>query len=330
MEPFVSVITIFLDEERFLAEAVQSVLDQTYDRWELLLCDDGSTDRSPAIARAYAERYPDRIRYLVHPGQENRGMSATRNLGIHHARGDLIAFLDADDVWLPEKLEREVDAMERHPAASMVVSPSLWWHSWMGGPEDEAHDEPSRMGFPAGRVMPGRKVLTGILGGSTDAISTCSMLVRREAVIGVGGFEERFTGLFEDQAFFAKVLLSHDVFVMDEWLAKYRQHPDSCCAMATVPVLAARGADYLEWLNAYVGSQPVDRALRWTLARERWIHRFPGLVAARIRAKKIRRTAYGRLVGFSFILARLVMPASARSWVYERLKRRRSRGRAVT
>ena len=84
--PEVSVTIIFLDEERFLAEAVESVLAQSYTNWELLLVDDGSTDRSTEIARGYALANPDRIRYLEHPGHANRGMSASRNLGVRSAR----------------------------------------------------------------------------------------------------------------------------------------------------------------------------------------------------------------------------------------------------
>src|SRR5206468_2884667 len=80
--PTVSVVVIFLNAERFLDEAIQSVMGQTYPHWELLLVDDGSTDGSSAIARGYTERQPNRVRYLEHPGHRNAGMSASRNLGL--------------------------------------------------------------------------------------------------------------------------------------------------------------------------------------------------------------------------------------------------------
>src|SRR5438093_8888063 len=107
--PLVSSIIIFFNAEKYFAEAIDSALAQTYPNWELILCDDGSTDGSTQIARKYAERYPDRVRYCEHEGHVNRGMSATRNLGLRHARGELIAWLDADDVWLPHKLARQVE-----------------------------------------------------------------------------------------------------------------------------------------------------------------------------------------------------------------------------
>ena len=96
--PLVTTIIIFLDAERYFEEAIASVFAQTYPHWELLLVDDGSTDGSTAIARHYAMQYQTRVRYLEHPGHQNRGMSATRNLGVKHARGRYIAFVDADDV----------------------------------------------------------------------------------------------------------------------------------------------------------------------------------------------------------------------------------------
>ena len=102
--PLVSAVVIFLDAEEFIEEAIESVFAQTYDRWELILVDDGSTDRSTEIARSYAERHPDRVSYVTHPGRVNRGMSASRNRGVEVSSGELIAFLDADDVWLPAKL----------------------------------------------------------------------------------------------------------------------------------------------------------------------------------------------------------------------------------
>src|SRR3954470_15736661 len=107
----VSVVVIFKDEERFLAEAVDSVFRQTFDGWELLLVDDGSTDASGEIAREQLARRPGHVRYLRHPGGANLGTGASRNMGAARARGRFLAFLDADDVWLPAKLAEQVALM---------------------------------------------------------------------------------------------------------------------------------------------------------------------------------------------------------------------------
>src|SRR5215831_13859313 len=137
-KPLVSVIIIFLDAAKFIQEAIESIFSQTHDDWELLLVDDGSTDASTGISRRYAEQFPEKVRYLEHDKHRNRGMSATRNVGVRHATGNYIAFLDADDVWLPRKLERQVALLASHPDAAMVYGPSRYWFSWTG--EEVRHD----------------------------------------------------------------------------------------------------------------------------------------------------------------------------------------------
>src|SRR5690349_17341742 len=86
--PRVSVICIFFEAQRYFAEAIDSVLAQDFDDFELLLVDDGSSDASSEIAKGYARLQPERVRFLEHPNHANRGMSATRNLGLRHARGE--------------------------------------------------------------------------------------------------------------------------------------------------------------------------------------------------------------------------------------------------
>src|SRR5947208_2727549 len=126
--PLVTCIIIFLNEAHFLGEAIESVVSQSYPHWELLLVDDGSSDDSTSLAQDYTTRYPEQIRYLEHPGHTNRGMSASRNLGIHHARGEYLAFLDADDVWLPAKLVRRIELMEKLPEVGLLYGPTLFWY----------------------------------------------------------------------------------------------------------------------------------------------------------------------------------------------------------
>ena len=89
--PRVSVIVVFFDDERFLAQAIESVAAQEFTDWEMLLVDDGSTDGSTAIAKSWVELQPSKIRYLEHPDHQNRGISATRNLGLRESRGEFVA-----------------------------------------------------------------------------------------------------------------------------------------------------------------------------------------------------------------------------------------------
>ena len=104
----VSVIIPFYNTpEQFIREAIESVFAQTFGHWELFLVDDGSTGECTEIAKNHADDYPERVTYFKHPGHQNRGASVTRNLGIEHAKGEYLAFLDADDVWFPQKLEQQ-------------------------------------------------------------------------------------------------------------------------------------------------------------------------------------------------------------------------------
>ncbi|HMQ29576.1 MAG TPA: glycosyltransferase family A protein [Chloroflexaceae bacterium] len=262
--PSVSAIMIFLNGERFIEEAIESVLAQTYTGWELLLVDDGSTDGSTALALAYAARHPGRIRYLEHAGHQNLGMSATRNLGIHHARGRYIAFLDADDVWLPQKLAQQVAALEAHPEAGMIYAPTEYWYSWSGDPADRGRDSVPPLGLPRDVVVPAPTPLLRFLQNRAKPPGTCSVLLRREVVAEVGGFVEAFRGMFEDQAFFAKVCLHAPIYVLGEHSARYRQHPGSHCHITErASGYEAAEERYLRWLAGYVERYAGRKGEEW-------------------------------------------------------------------
>ncbi len=266
--PLVSAIIIFLNGGEFLDEAIGSVLNQTYTRWELLLVDDGSTDRSTAIALRYAELYPDKIRYLEHPGHENRGMSAARNLGLQHAAGTYVGFLDADDVWLPHKLEQQVALLESYPQAAMVYGRTLIWYSWTrdrpAGKRDRFYD----LGVEPNMLVAPPRLLVLLLRNKVQTPTTCNALLRREVVERVGGFEQEFRGMFEDQVFFAKVELASHVFVANRCWAKYRQHPGNSSGLGwNTPASHAARLRFLTWFESYLCLQPVQPRAVWRVLR---------------------------------------------------------------
>lgn len=302
--PLVSVVMIFLNAERFIGEAISSVLAQSYPAWELLLVDDGSTDGSTAIAREYAGLHPDRMRYLEHAGHQNRGMSASRNLGVRESRGAYVAFLDADDVYLPEKLERQVAILREQPEAAMVYGATLHWHSWTGREEDRRRDRPRKLGVPPDTLVRPPTLVRLLLRHQAWTPGTCGVLLRREAIEQVGGFDERFRGMFEDQVFFYKLLLRAAVFVESGSWDRYRQHPDSWCETAARSgetrtdrrPSPARGT-FLRWLEQYFAEQRVADTDLWSdLRHELWPYRHPALyrlseLAARLRSRLDERRA---------------------------------------
>jgi glycosyltransferase involved in cell wall biosynthesis len=265
-EPLVSCIVIFLNEERYLAEAIESIRAQTYPSWEIVLVDDGSTDRSADIARDYARRYPDRIRSLAHPGRETLGMSASRNLGLAEARGRYLGFLDADDVWEPNKLREQVGLLEMRPDVGMVYGRTLLWHGWRG--ESAAIDEFCDLGVPPDSTLLPPASLELLIENRAQTPTTCNALFRREVIDRLGGFEPAFRGMFEDQVLFMKIGLAERVFVSSQCWARYRQRADSHSSRAAAAgeVRAAR-LRLLDWLAAYleregVRSSRIQRVLR--------------------------------------------------------------------
>jgi len=297
--PMVSAIIIFLNAEKFLSEAIDSVLGQTFHDWELLLVDDGSTDGGSAIARRYSQKYPVRVQYLEHPSHTNRGMSASRNLGIKHAKGDYIAFLDADDVWLPNKLQMQLAIMSQQADAVMVYGATELWYGWTGNSEDIRRDTKQAIGVEPNTLLHPPKLFTMFL--ARNAITPCpsDVLVRGETVKALGGFVDSFTGMYEDQVFFAKVTLRAPVFVSGECWSKHRQHPSSACAVwkRTGEYYSARAnLTFLEWVQAYLQSQGIkDRTIQKVLQRRMWRYQYPFLFRVFRRVRYLAVSAWSSL-----------------------------------
>lgn len=108
--PKVSIIIPTYNRARYLPEAINSVIDQTYHAYEIIVIDDGSSDETHKIVDDFISKYPEKLRYYH---QENRGPAAARNKGIQESKGEYISFLDSDDLWLPQKLEKSITFLER-------------------------------------------------------------------------------------------------------------------------------------------------------------------------------------------------------------------------
>lgn len=264
--PLVSVVTIYRDAERFLDEAIGSVLAQSFDDWELLLVDDGSTDGGPALAAGHAARLPDRVRTLTHPGGVHRGMSATRNLGVEAARGELVAFLDADDAWRPGKLAAAVGALELGPEAVAAAAPAEYWYSWSGLAEDAGRDFVQRWPIGLDRLAAPPELLDMYLADEWHTL--CDVVVRRDAFLAVGGYETAFPGMYEDQAFHAKLILSGPIWVASESAYRYRQHPDSCTSRSSAAGLSDGARErFRDWLERYLDAKGLALPATRTLIR---------------------------------------------------------------
>ncbi len=169
----ITVIIPTYNHVQFLPFAIESVLNQTHPADEIIVVDDGSTDDT----RSVAESYGSRITY-VH--QKNAGVSAARNHATRLAKGDWVAYLDADDGWFPEKLRRQVQALEQTPGAVLVYSASsvLWPDGTITRGDPAAY-------VPAERIWP--------LLRRRNSISMSSVMAHRKTVLEAGGFNERLT-----------------------------------------------------------------------------------------------------------------------------------------
>jgi glycosyltransferase involved in cell wall biosynthesis len=127
------IIPFFNTPEAFLREAVGSVLQQDSVSLELLLVNDGSDSVTTGIAEVLAEVESPRVRHLSHPGGINKGTSATRNLGVAHAIGEYVAFLDSDDAWRAGKLKEQTELLDELPDVAMIFGLSEYWYDWQQG-----------------------------------------------------------------------------------------------------------------------------------------------------------------------------------------------------
>lgn len=122
MNKLVSIITPLYNSEQFIAETIESIISQTYKKWELILIDDCSSDATLDIIKPYLKPY---LNIQIVTNKVNRGAAFCRNKGIDRAKGDYIAFLDADDLWLPEKLEKQLLFMQSEDLAVCFSSYDL-------------------------------------------------------------------------------------------------------------------------------------------------------------------------------------------------------------
>jgi glycosyltransferase involved in cell wall biosynthesis len=313
----VSVIIPFYNPPpHFLSQGIESVLQQSYQAFEVLLIDDGSEPESVAVADNYAAKYPKRIHVYHHPARQNRGISASRQLGIQKALGKYIAFLDADDIWLENKLEEQVGLLEAHPEAAMLYGNTLYWYSWTGRAPDLDSDFLPKIGLAADKVFQPPQLLPLYLVGKTFVPCTCSLLIRREALESVGGFETEFPGMYEDQVFYAKISLEAPIYVSSKCWDQYRQHSESITAIAANTGRERESRHvFLKWLEDYLLMKEVRNPDIWlALKRELWLNQEGDHLFLSKSGEKLLRRWKKWLLKFETWF----LPVRIRQWIWSR------------
>lgn len=209
IDPLVTTIIPTYNRAHLVSEAVESVLNQSYKHVEIVVVDDGSTDETQTVLA----KYRDRIRIIR---QENAGPAAARNRGIAGSQGELIAFLDSDDLWLPNKLERQVELLQK--AGSSV--PCCVCNIRMRWPEKEGHS------FEIAALHP--HTTQGIWVNADEVLATRFLLfnqgvvIRREVLDRVGGYDEDLW-LLEDHELALRLSLEGPWAFLQEPLVIWRE-----------------------------------------------------------------------------------------------------------
>lgn len=228
----VSVVIGTYNHGRYIADCIQSVLNQTYKQFEIIVIDDGSTDNTADVVRPFL----DKITYIH---QKNSGRAASRNAGIRQARYDWVAFLDADDLWDENKLEKQVAAVTAHPEIDLLVTNACWFNE--SGivkadyfktmnlmPLQKQKREGSLIKFEE-RLFP--------LFIDENFVNLSSVLVKKDCLIKEGLFDEALPRA-QDRDLWLRMSRHCRFAALDEILTRSRQHTLSDGPKTIVPYLS--------------------------------------------------------------------------------------------
>ena len=198
--PLVSVIIPTYNRGWTLKETILSVLAQTYEDFELILVDDGSTDNTPAILSEFQDK-------IVVIRQENAGVSAARNQGVSRAGGKFIAFLDSDDLWMPEKLSVQTDFLVSHPEIRICQTDEIWIRNGVRIHPKKYHQKPS-----------GDIYIPSL---SLCLVSPSAVMMERDFFNRMGGFDESLPAC-EDYDFWLRIGCRYPVHLIPQPLVEKR------------------------------------------------------------------------------------------------------------
>ena len=206
----VAIIIPTFNTGKYIKEAVDSAINQTYKNKEIIVVDDGSTDNTKEILDIYIQ--DNKIKYIY---QENKGLAGARNTGIKAANGDYIAFLDSDDIFLPNKIEKQIEFLENNRDCDVCYCDV--WHFY--------DDEPNKLMKLDYKYYSGSEVLKNLL--KKNFINPLTVVTRRSVVDKYGVFNEYFKRT-EDWEYWIRLVWQGVKFCfLPEILAKYRMRKDS-------------------------------------------------------------------------------------------------------
>src|SRR5207302_6249746 len=211
--PLVSVCMPSFNHAAFLPTAIESVLKQTYPYVQLIIVDDGSTDKSLEIAQGYASRYPERVQVFTHEGNAHRGVSATANLAFQRSSGGYWCGLSSDDAFVRDKVERQVTFLAEHPEIGVVY-----------GPATVIDADGRRVGLTFARDLTREPdPLLSLLEG--NFLHPRTVMVRRDCLEKVGLRDESLE--YDDWELWIRIAAHYKIAFLPGPVAYYRIHPTS-------------------------------------------------------------------------------------------------------
>jgi glycosyltransferase involved in cell wall biosynthesis len=257
--PKVTIIMIVYNGARLIHESIRSVLKQTYLDHELLVVDDGSTDDTSSIVEDFIRKHPGRIRRITHPDGRNHGMSATRRLGVESSSSPLLMFLDHDDLLMPSALGEMVERMDDHPDVAVTFGPNERFWTDEDGRDGGRPTVRQSLGFGTDRITRPPGITAVFLSDSSNV--PISPMMRRSAYLETGGYEREFKGMYEDQVFLTKLLLTQPAYIDSRSWIRYRQHASSCVARSfTDSRNAIHRRRFLIWLRRHMAANHIHNA----------------------------------------------------------------------
>lgn len=245
--PVVGILVSSYNHRRYLAKCLDSILNQTYQDFSIVIVDDGSQDGSHELIESYTALYPEKVHYVFHPGRVNRGISPSCNLGLTHIQSKYVAWIGSDDLWEPDKLEKQVAMIEQDPRLGFVYSRATIIDA-------DGVKDPNLLGRDISKSSnPVDELLFG------NWIPASSILIRQEALRQAGGFDENL--IYSDWDLFIRIASAWKAGFLDEPLILYRVHGKNVSAGIDSEKNLRHNIEVLRALSL---KAPMDRGLLGT------------------------------------------------------------------
>jgi glycosyltransferase involved in cell wall biosynthesis len=302
VEPLISIIIPCYNGEKFIGDAIDSVINQTYQNWEIIVVDDESTDNSKKIVDKY--RTDQRIKYVQHDA--NKGIAKTKNTGIRLARGDYLAFLDQDDIWLSNKLEMQVNCFKNHHEDVGMICTGMIFT------DEKLKSQIIFRGFKDDNQ---KEMVKSLYLQTTNSSSI--MMIKKKCFYRVGFFNEELYG-WDDFEMWMRIASQYKIKYIREGLVKKRMHTENVQKLPKVQKEAKKVFDLTIQLHPFLETYRAEKEARIIYSEALTLMKQKEIEKAKLKLKETMKR--GHVVAKAFFLFILIFFFGNRAiWVKDRL-----------